>query len=164
MYTRKCPDCNKDLTYKWQCQLKVAVERNSVCKSCRTARANRSPKRKNTLNCNPAWGGYEEIPRAWFTKYFLRGRRKHKDGTITMEEVWQVYINQDKKCALSGVPIDFKSTPQGVSASIDRIDSNIGYHLNNIQLVHKNVNLMKNHFNQQYFIEMCKKITENKGS
>jgi len=34
--------------------------------------------------------------------------------------------------------------------------------LNNIQLVHKDVNLMKNHFNQDYFLEICEKITEQR--
>lgn len=160
MFTRYCPDCNKVLTYKWNCQLKRATELNSVCKSCRTVRANKSTRRYSKGKDNPFWKGYEEIPQHWFSKYFQRSNR-HRTGTITLQDVWEIYLKQDRKCALSGVPIDFKTTENGVSASIDRIDSNLEYDIDNVQLVHKDVNLMKNRFNQEYFIEMCKKISSN---
>ena len=66
------------------------------------------------------------------------------------------------KCALTGIPISFEKTNVGYSASIDRIDSNIEYHLYNIQLVHKDINLMKNHFNEDYFISMCQKVVNTR--
>ncbi len=56
--------------------------------------------------------------------------------------------------------IDFIRRDSGVSASIDRIDSSKEYTIDNVQLVHKDVNLMKNHFNQDYFINMCKMISK----
>jgi hypothetical protein len=159
-FTRNCPDCEKLITYKWNCELRVALERNSCCKSCRTARANRSKKRKNTLNNNPYWGGYEEIPQSWFSKYFIRANRK-RTGTITIKDVWEMYLAQDKKCALTKVPISFEKTELGYSASIDRIDSKKEYDLENVQLVHKDLNLMKNRFDQDYFISMCKLVAKN---
>lgn len=157
MFTRNCPDCGKEIQYKWNCELKVANERNSICKSCRTTRANKSPKRLNKLSDNPFWKGYEDIPQSWFSKYFQRSNR-HRTGTITIQDVWQLYLKQGKKCALTGVPLSFEKTDKGYSASIDRIDSKQEYVLSNIQLVHKDVNLMKNHFNQEYFIDVCKKV------
>ena len=164
MHTRNCPDCGKLLSYKFPCGLKRAIALNSVCKSCRTVRANKSLRRYSKGSANPFWKGYEEIPQNWFSKYFQRGGRK-RTGSITIQDVWKKYLKQDKRCALSGVPISFEKTEQGYSASIDRIDSKKEYHLNNIQLVHKDVNLMKNHFNQEYFIKMCKYISKyNNGS
>ena len=74
-----------------------------------------------------------------------------------------MYIKQDKKCALTGVPISFEKTELGYSASIDRIDSKKEYDLDNVQLVHKDVNLMKNRFDQDYFISMCKLVAKHKG-
>ena len=160
MFTRNCPDCNKELTYRWNCELKRANQNNSVCKSCRTVRANKSIRRYSKGKDNPFWKGYEEIPQNWFSKYFQRGSRKRK-GTITIEDVWNIYLKQNKKCALSGVAISFEKTELGYSASIDRIDSLKEYHLGNIQLVHKDINLMKNHFDQSYFIATCKLIANN---
>jgi hypothetical protein len=71
-----------------------------------------------------------------------------------------LYKKQLGKCALSGVNIGFNDLYNGHSASIDRIDSKKEYDIDNIQLVHKDVNLMKNHFDQTYFLETCKRISE----
>ena len=43
--------------------------------------------------------------------------------------------------------------------SLDRIDSNNGYVEGNVQWVHKDVNMMKKDYNQEYFINICKLIT-----
>jgi len=58
-------------------------------------------------------------------------------------------------CALSGVKLDENTW------SPDRIDSKKGYTKENLQFVHKDINLMKNKFPEDYFIEMCKKGAEN---
>ena len=39
------------------------------------------------------------------------------------------------------------------SISLDRIDSSKGYEENNVQWVHKDINLMKNKYDNKYFIE-----------
>lgn len=161
MFFRECPDCKSKIEYKWNYQLQQAIQRNSCCKSCRAVRANKSTKRNNRLASNPAWAGYEEIPGSWFTRYFLRANKTKRTGTITIQDVWKLYLSQNKKCALSGVPISFKKDSNGYSASIDRIDSKKEYDLENIQLVHKDVNIMKNRFNQEDFIEFCILIADN---
>ena len=160
MFLRNCPDCNKEIIYRWNYQLQTAIVRNSCCKSCRAVRSNISPKRNNRLAQNPSWAGYEEIPGSWFTKYFLRANKTKRTGTITIQDVWDLYLKQNKKCALSGVEISFTKEEGGYSASIDRIDSSKEYDLDNIQIVHKDVNIMKNRYNQDYFINFCKLISE----
>lgn len=47
------------------------------------------------------------------------------------------------------------------NASLDRIDSSLGYIIGNVQWVYKGVNFMKGEMSHDYFIEMCKMITEN---
>ena len=58
-----------------------------------------------------------------------------------------LFLQQDCKCALTGVPIAFtrKYKGKGVNqtASLDRINSKVGYTPNNIQWVHKSVNVIK---------------------
>ena len=44
------------------------------------------------------------------------------------------------------------------TASLDRIDSNKGYTKDNVQFVHKDINWMKQDFEQNKFIEYCKKV------
>lgn len=146
----KCLECNVTEKYLPVFQLLSGVSKR--CSVCGYSRK---------LSNNSQWKGYEEIPFAWFSKYFLRQGRK-RIGSVTIEDIYNLWLSQDKKCALSGVEIDFvRNIGTGISASIDRIDSNGEYDLFNIQLVHKDVNLMKNSFNQNYFINLCKKITEH---
>ena len=156
MFIRCCPDCAGDIIYRWPSQVKLAEERNSVCKSCRTRRANKSNKRNAAKEGNPAWKGYKGVGYKWFSKYFERGGRK-KTGSITIEDAYSQLEKQNFRCALTDQYLPW-SEDSGMS--IDRVDSSIGYELGNIQLVHKDVNLMKNHFDQDYFILVCKQIAE----
>lgn len=112
---------------------------------------------------NPAWKGYKEIPYGWFSKYFKRGNKKnHRTEDITIQQIYDIWIKQNKKCTLSNVDIDFiKRNVVGISASIDRIDSKKEYTIDNVQLVHKDVNLMKNKYDQNYFLKMCKLIVNH---
>lgn len=81
--------------------------------------------------------------------------------TITVENIWKLYEDQGGVCALSGVPIKWADKGLTATVSIDRIDSSEGYILENVQLVHKDVNFMKQQFDQEYFINMCKAIADN---
>lgn len=87
---------------------------------------------------------------------------------LTMEEAWNLFIKQDGKCALTGLPIRMytyyvaRKYRIPITASLDRIDSTKGYTLDNIQWVHKHVQLMKFDLPQTYFIEMCKKVSDHK--
>jgi hypothetical protein len=85
-----------------------------------------------------------------------RGSRRSVDFTITIEYAWNLFLKQGKKCALSGQDIIIKYNEQSNhTASLDRIDSSIGYTENNVQWVHKDINMMKRTYDENYFIEMC---------
>lgn len=83
--------------------------------------------------------------------------------TITAKDVFELYIKQNKKCALSGVDISIDNNKnfKEQKISIDRIDSNKGYEKDNIQLVDKKVNLMKGKLDNLEFIKLCKLISDN---
>lgn len=59
------------------------------------------------------------------------------------------------RCALTGVPIELN-----VTASLDRIDSSLGYIEGNLQWLHKDINRMKSDWNQNDFIEMCRRVAD----
>jgi hypothetical protein len=157
LYFRNCPECAKEISYPWPSSFKQAEQRNSVCKSCRTVRANKSRNAKKENNS--AWKGYKGVGYKWFSKYFERRKKKQKTGSITIEDAYNQLEKQGFKCALSDIPLEW-SEESGMS--IDRINSSIGYELDNIQIVHKDINLMKNHFDQDYFIEMCKRVSSKR--
>jgi hypothetical protein len=86
---------------------------------------------------------------------------------VTGHEAWQVFLRQNGKCALTGLDLDFGSGGTDRrnyhlgSASLDRIDSAKGYSLDNIQWVHKQVNLMKSDLDQSEFIRWCKRVARH---
>lgn len=84
---------------------------------------------------------------------------------ITPEFAWNLFIKQNKQCALSGEKLNFgrcsKEHDAGLTtASLDRIDSNGNYTEDNVQWVHKSVNFMKQSLSNSDFKEWCKKIHE----
>ncbi len=82
---------------------------------------------------------------------------KRINGKILIE----LFIKQEEKCALSGVPIslglDWRNSG---TASLDRIDSSKGYLLNNIQWVHKDINMMKMDLPEDRFVFLCKSVAK----
>lgn len=90
---------------------------------------------------------------------------------LTIDYLWELFLKQNKKCALSGMDICLKKdkhTPINnvkknidyttFTASLDRIDSSKPYTKENVQWVHRNINIMKNSYNQDYFIDLCSKV------
>lgn len=107
-------------------------------------------------------------------RVFLNGSRKKvsKDyGDLTLEYLKETWDNQKGLCGLTGVPMEIRVSTTDVrnnsrtplyGASLDRIDSNVGYMQGNIQFVCKGANLMKNnHTNEDalLFIKMIKEAT-----
>jgi hypothetical protein len=130
-------------------------------------------KSKGCLECNnsrpgetnPLWGGFKNISGKYYGRIKRNAIKRNIIFDITIEYINQVLVDQDFKCNLSKLPIYFshsKKDNYGATASIDRIDSNEGYVVGNIQWIHKDINLMKNHFNQDYFLDICEKITNER--
>ena|SRR3990167_864845 len=114
---------------------------------------------------NPQWKGYGEISGRYFKNLKKGAKRRKIEFLISVEEIWNLFLNQNRKCALSGKEIFFSLTRlryKEQTASLDRIDSNKGYTIDNIQWVHKDINQMKTNFKEDIFINYCKLITENK--
>lgn len=114
---------------------------------------------------NKLWRGHGEISGHVWDSIKKQGQKSKSraklDFSITIEYCWDLFLEQNRKCALSGVDIYFPNTTTKTNsrtASLDRIDFSMGYVEGNVQWVHKDVNLMKNRLSEKYFIAMCDKI------
>lgn len=109
------------------------------------------------------WKGVGEISMTYFNALRRGAINRNLEFSIDLNYIWALYIDQNKKCALSGEIICFsrniKSREQ--TASLDRIDSNIGYIIGNVQWVHKDVNRIKMGMTQEKFVDLCVKIANN---
>lgn len=95
-------------------------------------------------------------------------KRRNKVGTlafdITPEYILELFEKQSRRCALSGLSLDIKVVKSDdLVLSLDRIDSNLGYVEDNVQWVHKDINMMKQSYSNEYFKQMCCKIAEQNG-
>lgn len=104
------------------------------------------------------------IPRRQWRSIYAGARQRGHTIEINAEYAWSVFIEQNGKCALSGLNIIFnKYVPlrrrghdySASTASLDRINSAAGYVVGNIQWVHKDINTMKWHYDQTHFINLC---------
>jgi len=119
---------------------------------------------KTTGKNNKQFNGYEEISGRYWGVIKKRAENRGHEICVSLEYIWNIYLNQNKLCALSGLPINFANANKRSSettASLDRIDSNKNYVEGNVQWVHKEVNIMKNVYNQEHFIELCRLIANN---
>lgn len=85
---------------------------------------------------------------------------------VTIEYLWELFLAQDRKCMLSGLPLYVSNRhAQGGEerASLDRINSDVGYIPGNIQWVHPTINFMKHAMPQERFIELCKAVAKTQG-
>lgn len=109
------------------------------------------------------WKGFGDISGRYWSGLKDGAKRRGIEFSLTIEEAWDVYLCQNRKCALSGTEIEFSrmtnKCPQ--TASLDRIDNSKGYITGNIQWLHKMVNSMKHCMEQEYFVNFCCRIAEN---
>lgn len=85
---------------------------------------------------------------------------------VSLDYVYHVGASQDFLCALTGDELEFTRGGQywmgkwcnPYSCTIDRIDSSKGYVEGNIQLITWKANCLKQHLDNQEFIDFCKDV------
>lgn len=94
-----------------------------------------------------------------------RGRWAGKEYDLTIDELMEIWDNQNGCCAISGRQLEwiYGDGPRDNNVSIDRIDINRGYTKDNVQLVCKIVNVGRNTQTIEKFIQLCKEIAEFNG-
>ena len=138
-----------------------------------TRHLNRSPKNGVVRSCgcrqikrgkeHSQWTGWGEISGHWWSSHIKHSAnckgRADIEVAITKQDAWELFLAQERKCALSGLQLVISNIARTNTASLDRIDSTQGYTKDNIQWLHKDVNMMKRTYNQDYFLELCELIS-----
>lgn len=110
---------------------------------------------------------HDYIPERFWKRLLDSARRRGIECTLTQEEAFAQLVAQGRTCALSGRPLYFTTLRtryhRYTTASLDRIDPNKGYSKENIQWVHKVVNMMKGSLEQSELIEWCSAVTVHRN-
>lgn len=102
-----------------------------------------------------------DIPKRIINQIRVHAKSKGRKCLIDEKDIYEIWIIQNKKCALSGMNIQFHNNIKLSTASVDRIDSSGDYTRDNIQIVHKDINLSKRIYSDDYYIHLCKHVAYN---
>lgn len=108
------------------------------------------------------WTGHELISGSYWKRIQKQALDRKIEFNISMEEAWILFERQNKKCAYTGITLDFSKRKSGNIASLDRIDNTKGYVNGNIHWVHKDINMMKRNFSEDYFLFLCNKVNSER--
>ncbi len=151
MWIVRC-ECGKELVLAAGHVARTATKNRKIPRSCGCYRRRFA-----------AWDykGVEELSLSKFNTYKNSARKRNLRFDVTITYLWELYLKQNKLCALSGVPIllSRKGLSKGVNtASLDRIDNSRGYVVGNVQWVHLKVNDLKGSDTEEEFVTWCAKI------
>lgn len=156
IWTCQC-DCGKRVKRR-QDYLVKCVSKTERILSCGC----KHPARTSIGSNSKTWRGCGDLSGEYFSQIKHGAKTRNLELSITIKDAWNLYLKQDSKCALTGrtIKISQSARREEQTASLDRIDSTKGYTIDNIQWIHKDINLMKNDFDQEYFIQCCKEVCE----
>jgi len=155
-------DKQHNLHCRWKCDCgeevvanlySILYRRKQCCNKCRI-----SIKGEN----NSQWAGVGDIPATFWSKLKSGAKARKLPVEITLQYLWDLFLQQHKQCALTQLPLTFESRYGAFdgTASVDRIDSTEGYIEGNVQWVHKEINWMKGSLSQSRFVELCKEVAK----
>ncbi len=158
--TRKCACCEVEKNIsEYHSDKSSSTGLQTYCKDCQTQK---TKKYTSTLN-----GFIKKIYKDMY--HNAEKRAKKLNIELTVEDINELYEKQNGLCAISGLKLthetyaykDKEHIINRLNISIDRINSNLGYTKDNIQLVAAIVNRMKTDLPDPEFIKICSIITEN---
>ena len=146
-FAKNCPSCGVQQTYLRKNYAVCSEKMGKECKKC----ANSKPENNTHL------GFYKGVLRASFVhKYKTGAETRGIEWDVSFDYLADLLIEQGFKCALSDAPLDAMEVSN--NCSLDRIDSSKGYIESNVQWVTNMVNMSKQSYTQEDFIDMCKAI------
>lgn len=147
-WVRLCPTCAAPIDHLRRNYCIWAHNIQQPCKRC-----------SNITNHPSGMVGAVRV--AWFEAFKKSAITRGYEWHLTPEYVDAMYTEQKGLCALSGLPISWSVTNWTHTASIDRIDNNLGYFEDNVQLVHKKLNMMRGSLGIEEFKELCQAVSQN---
>lgn len=143
--------------YTWRCKCSCDKER-LVRGYHLTLKKVRSCGCQTRQTTNIKYHSHEFIGGWMWSAARTRARRSNIPFNITTKDMWEAAVKQDMKCALTGVPLVFVISKTGAksgNASLDRIDSSLGYEVGNIQWTTKWSNFAKTNLTTDQFVDNC---------
>lgn len=166
-----CSHCDKEFKYlkkEHTRRVKAGKTKFYCSRSCsmKANNCNMSPERRAALSKNfgDPLTGNTFGKKGDFTIYLRRAKAKLLEFDLDDHYLQSIWTG---KCALSGINVKTKTVQTPTTASLDRIDSKLGYVKGNVQFVAYALNLAKNTFGDEEirtFISELKAFTLPRSS
>lgn len=120
--------------------------------------------KSNSCGCQPGanWKGVGKLSKTFFNRLMSNAKTRGLTVSITPNQAWELLEQQNHRCKITNLPIYLGlGVKDPCTASVDRIDPELGYTLGNVQWVHKVVNMMKRDLDQKRFLAFCQAIAKN---
>jgi len=140
-WCKKCSGCGIEQTYTRKDHAKQSFLSDWQCKKCVAS--------AKGFSHNGAIGAQRRM----FNKFQKSAAKRGLDWKLSFEYFCSIFTG---KCELTGWEI--LTTWNNCTASLDRIDSSLGYIEGNVRWVHVMVNMCKNKYSDKDFISMCNAI------
>lgn len=155
---------SKRFLYFYECQCacggSIRVARRQLLQN-QTTKCD-GPAHRRSKDKNPNWKGHQEVTGSFWAQVRWKAHKRGLPLTVTMEDAWNLFLVQNRQCALSGVVLVLLDRSGNTTASLDRIDSSKGYVHGNVQWVHKDINHIKSDLPDKHFIEWCKLVAHHR--
>ncbi len=95
-----------------------------------------------------------------------RSLKKRRECRLTREDLWKQNLKQGGRCAYSGAPLNWRTNPEiayerpSDRVSLDMVDSDGDYTVDNIQLVTDAVNKAKRDMPEGEFLAWCRSVAK----
>jgi len=123
--------------------------RHSWCKDCCREGSKRSLQKINST--------IEGRARIFLLNAKRSAHKRNQEFSISINDIVQCWIKQNQICAYTGREMTLEAGMLN-TVSIERINSKIGYTVDNTILVCQAINRMKSDFGFEEFYEMCKDV------
>jgi hypothetical protein len=137
-------------------------------KSCKSCASKRTAENFPPPHCFKGVGG---LSKTHFSSIANGAKRRGIVFDVSIEFLWDLYLKQKFKCAITGLEIILKPAIKNcnvnwdeITASLDRKDSSKGYTNDNVWWVHKEVNRLKNNYSMDELVYWCKLILSTHGN
>ena len=153
--------------HQWLCQCDCGNQKNILSKQLISGHTQSCGCYCKQRISESRWTGFEEMSGRLLAKLKNNAWHRNINFNVEYQDIWDKFLEQNRKCSLSGIPIIFTRNTRGgyQTASLDRIDSSKDYVIDNIQWLHKDINQMKLDLNQDeflYFVHLvCNPILDN---
>jgi hypothetical protein len=167
---RICPVCTEKFIRKAYEINKVEKTggRPTCSRKCSAIIANKAKvgkpisKKQHLANTKNALKATEKKLTKWkypgLNRFLTYARRRNKEFNLTRDYIIKLWENQEGRCAYLGIELTLPN-PKGHKvdprylASMDRIDSNLGYIQGNVQFVSSCINQMKSTLSHEETLE-----------